>query len=115
MEAVYTHTPIVDSRELWLERVLTKPAGLRVVEPPAQRSAAPATTVRIKLSRRELEIVQLITLGLRNFEIAEKLGIGEQTVKNHLHKVFQKTGVRDRLELALYSVHHRLHLLSPGR
>jgi two-component system nitrate/nitrite response regulator NarL len=39
---------------------------------------------------------------------SEKLFISEQTVKNHLHNIFDKLGVSDRLELALYAIHHRL-------
>src|SRR5437870_11796982 len=60
------------------------------------------------LSDREKEIVQLVAQGYRNKEIAEKLIISEQTVKNHLHNIFDKLGVSDRLELALYAIHHRL-------
>src|SRR6266576_3412230 len=47
-------------------------------------------------------------LSDRNKEIGEKLFISEQTVKNHLHNIFDKLGVSDRLELALYAIHHRL-------
>src|SRR5712671_338192 len=47
-------------------------------------------------------------LSVRNKEIGEKLFISEQTVKNHLHNIFDKLGVSDRLELALYAIHHRL-------
>jgi DNA-binding NarL/FixJ family response regulator len=61
------------------------------------------------LSTRELQLVALVALGYRNREIADKLFISEQTVKNHLHNVFEKTGVRDRLELALYAVHRGLY------
>jgi DNA-binding NarL/FixJ family response regulator len=60
------------------------------------------------LSEREKEIVQLVAQGYRNKEIGEKLFISEQTVKNHLHNIFDKLGVSDRLELALYAIHHRL-------
>jgi len=60
------------------------------------------------LSDREKEIVQLVAQGFRNREIGEKLFISEQTVKNHLHNIFDKLGVSDRLELALYAIHHRL-------
>jgi DNA-binding NarL/FixJ family response regulator len=52
--------------------------------------------------------VQLVAQGFRNKEIGEKLFISEQTVKNHLHNIFDKLGVSDRLELALYAIHHRL-------
>ena len=60
------------------------------------------------LSHREKEIVQLVAQGCRNREMGEKLFISEQTVKNHLHNIFDKLGVSDRLELALYAIHHRL-------
>jgi DNA-binding NarL/FixJ family response regulator len=60
------------------------------------------------LSARETEIVSLVTLGFRNQEIADKLSISEQTVKNHLYQIFKKTRARDRLELALYAIHLNL-------
>jgi DNA-binding NarL/FixJ family response regulator len=94
-----------DDRELWLERALMK--GLAS---PEAWPEAPAVPGQIRLSRRELEIVQFLAAGLRNFEIAEQLSLAEQTVKNHLHKIFQKTGVRDRLEMALYAVYHRMYV-----
>ncbi|HLK11637.1 MAG TPA: response regulator transcription factor [Candidatus Binatia bacterium] len=56
------------------------------------------------LTRREREIVRHVALGLRNAEVAERLCISEVTVKTHLNNVFQKLGVRDRVELALYAV-----------
>ena len=48
--------------------------------------------------------------GFKNKEMAEKMFISEQTVKNHLHNIFDKLGVSDRLELALYAIHKNLHL-----
>ena len=60
------------------------------------------------VSDREKQIVQLVTQGLRNKEIGVRLFISEQTVKNHLHNIFDKLGVSDRLELALYAIHHGL-------
>jgi len=44
--------------------------------------------------------------GFKNKEMAEKMFISEQTVKNHLHNIFDKLGVSDRLELALYAIHN---------
>ncbi|MDQ2711708.1 MAG: response regulator transcription factor, partial [Acidobacteriota bacterium] len=64
---------------------------------------------RAQLSQREREIIVLIAQGYKNKEIAEKMFITEQTVKNHLHNVFDKLGVSDRLELALYAIHNSLH------
>jgi DNA-binding NarL/FixJ family response regulator len=62
------------------------------------------------LSAREREIVALIAQGYKNREMAEKLVISEQTVKNHLHNIFDKLGVSDRLELALCAIQKGLHL-----
>jgi two-component system nitrate/nitrite response regulator NarP len=53
------------------------------------------------LSKRERAIVGLLLQGMRNKEIAGELGIGEGTVKVHLHKIFDKLGVSSRMELAL--------------
>jgi DNA-binding NarL/FixJ family response regulator len=47
---------------------------------------------------------------LRNKEIADKLFITEQTVKNHVHSIFDKLGVSGRLELTLYSIYKGLHM-----
>jgi DNA-binding NarL/FixJ family response regulator len=60
------------------------------------------------LSDREKQIVQHLAQSFRNKELAEKLLISGQTVKNHLHNIFEKPGFSDRLELALYAIHHRL-------
>lgn len=65
---------------------------------------------RSPLSQREREIVALVAQGYKNKEMAEKMFISEQTVKNHLHNIFDKLGVSDRLELALYAIHKGLHL-----
>jgi DNA-binding NarL/FixJ family response regulator len=68
---------------------------------------------RSPLSQREREIVALVAQGYKNKEMAEKMFISEQTVKNHLHNIFDKLGVSDRLELALYAIHKGLHLENP--
>lgn len=65
---------------------------------------------RSPLSAREREIVGLVAQGYKNKVMAEKMFISEQTVKNHLHNIFDKLGVSDRLELALYAIHKGLHL-----
>jgi DNA-binding NarL/FixJ family response regulator len=66
---------------------------------------------RSPLSTRERELVALVAQGYKNKEIAEKMFISEQTVKNHLHNIFDKLGISDRLELALYAIHNGLHVL----
>jgi|GraSoiStandDraft_50_1057286.scaffolds.fasta_scaffold214644_2 two-component system, NarL family, nitrate/nitrite response regulator NarL len=62
------------------------------------------------LTKREREVIAGIARGLKNKQIAEQMSISEQTVKNHLQKLFDKLGVSDRLELALYAIHTGLHV-----
>lgn len=61
-----------------------------------------------RLTRREHEILQLIVQGDTNKGIAGRLTVSEDTVKHHLTNIFDKTGASNRLELALFAVHHRL-------
>ena len=77
----------------------------------AYRSQASQLTnprARVRLSPKELWIISGVTQGLRNKDIAQEVGTPEQVVKNYLRKVYDKLGVSDRLELALYCMHHRL-------
>ena len=60
------------------------------------------------LTTRELDVVEAIVSGLTNKEIAGKYSISEQTVKHHLKKIFDKVGVSNRLELALFAINHQL-------
>jgi two-component system, NarL family, nitrate/nitrite response regulator NarL len=105
----------VHAGEIWLDSHTTAAVIRQFVaadEPPAP-SAAPQPASRERerspLSQREREIVALVAQGFKNKEMAEKMFISEQTVKNHLHNIFDKLGVSDRLELALYAIHNNLH------
>lgn len=101
----------VNSGEIWLDSNTTA-AVMRQFAVPGEAGMSSSTKVRERspLSPREREIVALVAQGYRNKEMAEKLFISEQTVKNHLHNIFDKLGVSDRLELALYAIHKGLHL-----
>ena len=94
----------VSDGEIWLDNRMTA----EVIDAFKKSSEAGQRREKPLLSDREKEIVQLVAQGFRNREIGEKLFISEQTVKNHLHNIFDKLGVPDRLELALYAIHHRL-------
>jgi DNA-binding NarL/FixJ family response regulator len=63
--------------------------------------------VRDRLTPKEMQIVALLVQGNRNKEIALRLHTTEQVIKNYLRGIFDKTGVDDRLELALFTIHHR--------
>lgn len=79
--------------------------GLVWMPPTVQAEfAAQGSTSAKRLTARELEIVRCVAVGLRNAEVAQRLSITESTVKTHLNNIFQKLGVRDRLELAHYAI-----------
>jgi DNA-binding NarL/FixJ family response regulator len=70
------------------------------------RPIAPAS--KAHLTQKEMMIVACVAQGMKNKEIAVRVNTTEQVVKNYLRKVYDKLGVSDRLELALYCLHHRL-------
>jgi len=85
----------VNEGELWLEKALTDSL---------------MTARRYSLTRREGQLVTLLAQGLKNKEIAGALHISEGTVKVYLSRLFQKLGVKDRFELALFGLRN----LAPG-
>ena len=101
----------VHAGEIWLDSHTTA-AVMRQFAAAEDHIAGPGngrSRDRSPLSQREREIVALVAQGFKNREMAEKMFISEQTVKNHLHNIFDKLGVSDRLELALYAIHNNLH------
>lgn len=74
----------------------------------AQAVSMTSPRTQPKLSPKELLMITCITRGMRNKEIAYQVGTTEQVVKNYLRKIYDKLGVSDRLELALYCMHHQL-------
>jgi len=74
----------------------------------AQATSLTSPRSQPKLSKKELAIIGCITRGMRNKEIAYQIGTTEQVIKNYLRKIYDKLGVSDRLELALYCLHHQL-------
>jgi DNA-binding NarL/FixJ family response regulator len=104
----------VHAGEIWLDSHTTQAVIRQFVAneeppPPAPPTSPMRDRERSPLSQREREIVSLVAQGFKNKEMAEKMFISEQTVKNHLHNIFDKLGVSDRLELALYAIHNNLH------
>ena len=90
----------VGAGELWVEKALI---------------ASLLSTNRIVFTPRERQLVTLLVQGLKNKEIAYRLSITEGTVKVYFSRLFQKVGVSDRFELALYAIQHLLGgLCSPA-
>jgi non-specific serine/threonine protein kinase len=61
----------------------------------------------LPLTTREWEIARLVAVGLSNREIAQRLGISTATVHNHLIHIYDKLGVRGRVQLALWVANHQ--------
>lgn len=82
----------------WLER---RSANLALAQLASNghRATQPLTV----LSAREREVAGLVAEGLTNKEIARRLGLTEGTVKIHLHNIFEKVGVKSRVELAIHA------------
>jgi DNA-binding NarL/FixJ family response regulator len=75
--------------ELWMEKSLS----MRLLDNPP-----------VRLTRRQSQIVRLLSQGLANKEIAAALGIAESTVKSYLTVLFEKVGAKDRFEVALFGL-----------
>ena len=63
------------------------------------------------LTRRELEVLKLLAIGMYNKEVAEKLQISERTVKNHVSNIFKKLEVTDRTQAAVFAIRNNMILL----
>lgn len=72
------------------------------------QKSPPAAQTGFGLTRREREVLALIVAGYTNQDLADELRISKDTVKHHLTNIFDRTGVSNRLELALFAIHHDL-------
>jgi len=91
--------------ESWLDSQGTR----WVMEAYRNQSNRPAgSRPKVQLTPKETLIVSCVTQGMKNKEIALRVGTTEQVVKNYLRKVYDKLGVADRLELALYCLNHHV-------
>jgi DNA-binding NarL/FixJ family response regulator len=90
----------VAAGELWLPT--------QSVQPESPEEDMVGTRVRDRLTPKEMRIVALIVRGCKNREIAIRLRTTEQVIKNYLRSIYDKTGVSDRLELALFTIHHQV-------
>ena len=80
-----------------------------VLEAYRTQGTRPQTSrTKVQLTPKEALIVSCVTQGMKNKEIAARVGTTEQVVKNYLRKVYDKLGVADRLELALYCLNNRV-------
>jgi len=85
-------------------------AGVAQLDPAAAARLAAASTrpASQTLSEREVQVLRLVAAGLTNREIGQRLYLSEGTVKNHVSKVLERLGLRDRTQAALYARDHGL-------
>jgi DNA-binding NarL/FixJ family response regulator len=75
----------------------------------------PEPAGQLALSKRQMEVVNLVCQGLANGEIARCLGVSESTVKRHLNQVFKDLGVSNRIELVWHAVHRQKPMAGPAQ
>ncbi|HZQ70906.1 MAG TPA: response regulator transcription factor [Terriglobales bacterium] len=95
----------VAAGENWLDAQATKWVMQAFRSLPARPTGS---RPKVQLTPKESLIVSCVTQGMKNKEIAIRVGTTEQVVKNYLRKVYDKLGVADRLELALFCLHNRV-------
>ena len=105
-EVLFKSIRAVMAGEYWVgrKRVADLAAALRDLAASHPRQSRK----QFGLTPRELEIIGVILGGYSNSDIAAKVAISEKTVKHHLTNIFDKLGVSNRLELALFALHHNL-------
>jgi DNA-binding NarL/FixJ family response regulator len=106
-ELVFKSIRTVMSGQYWVGRECVGD----LIESMRKRASEPASDAlrpTFGLTSRELEIVATVVAGYPNVDIAQKFSISVKTVKHHLTNIFNKLGVANRLELALFAVHHHL-------
>jgi DNA-binding NarL/FixJ family response regulator len=95
----------VHDGEVWVERSMMGTVLQDITKPD---SIDPEKEKIASLTEREQEVISHIGQGLKNKQIADRLFISETTVTHHLSSIFSKLAVKDRLELVIYALKHKL-------
>ncbi len=98
--------------ELFIQPGVAETLSQELRRPGAKPEAVLGREGKRRLTSRELEVLDLVSQGMSNLEIAERLFLSEKTVKNHLTNTFRKIGVTDRTQAVLYAIKHKLVILS---
>lgn len=102
-EALYRAIQKVHEGEVWMERRLVA----ELIASPANTASAERARIE-SLTPREREVVRLVSEGLKNKQIAERMSVADVTVRHHLTSIFSKLEVADRLSLVVFAYHHAL-------
>lgn len=106
-QLLYKSIRTVMTGEYWVHRSIICEL-VNNLRTSAEGGTRPAQPDSYHLTRRELDILASVVDGCTNRDIAAKFKISEQTVKHHLTNIFEKVGVTNRLELALFAMNQRL-------
>jgi two-component system nitrate/nitrite response regulator NarL len=106
-EQLFKSIRAVMAGQYWVSRELVAAVIERMRE-RQRASGVPAPGPAFGLTPREMEMVAAVVAGCSNREIAQQLSISAKTVKHHLTNIFEKLGLSNRLELALFAVQHRV-------
>jgi DNA-binding NarL/FixJ family response regulator len=98
----------VHAGEIWLDRTTTTAMLAELAGPRKMSPRDPEQEKVATLTPREREVISLVTKGLRNKQIGERLYISEATVRHHLTSIFAKLEVPDRMALTIYAFRHGL-------
>ncbi len=104
----------VHSGEMWLNRSMMASAMAEAFRATAAKKPDPESAKIANLSSRERQVIVMLSQGLKNKEIANRLFISEKTVGHHLSSIFSKLDVKDRLELLVYAYRHNLAQITPA-
>jgi DNA-binding NarL/FixJ family response regulator len=105
-ETIFKAIEKVHGGEVWLDRSMMASV---LTEMTRNKDKVNVEEEKIaKLTDREREVITMLCEGLRNKQLADRLFIGEGTVRHHLTSVFEKLGISDRLELVIYAYRHGL-------
>ena len=113
-ELVETIRRVADGEDPLTEELVARPDLVERILDSVRDTILADRESTSPLTNRELEVLALVAGGLRNREIAETLGVSEQTVKNHLSSVLHKFGVRRRAQAVAYAVRHGWLILREG-
>jgi two-component system, NarL family, nitrate/nitrite response regulator NarL len=86
--------------------ITTNASALDKLPADAALPSAISMPQAVHFSPRERQIVSFITMGCSNREVAARMGLRTQTVKNHLCRIYRKLGVPNRVQLAVFAVGH---------
>jgi len=102
-ELVATIRRVAEGEDLLKDELIGRPDLIERIVDGIRESIEAQHTPTHPLTPRELEVLRHVAAGARNREIAETLGIGEQTVKNHLASILHKLGVPNRTHAVMYA------------